>query len=221
MKPALIFDLNGTLLDLKALDPSFEMFFGEARARKDWFSEVLKIALATTATGFYADFGRISKAALKIIEERQQRQLNEKQRSELIQRMRSLPPFPDVKEGFESLRGAGFQLAVLTNSGLEVATQVLENAELSGYLVRVLSADSVRRLKPAAEPYQMAARELGTSIGSVMLVAAHSWDIAGALSAGCQACFVTRPGQFLDEVTPKPNLVVSDLRELAEQLRSV
>jgi hypothetical protein len=32
MKPALVFDLNGTLLDLKALDPSFEMLFGEARA---------------------------------------------------------------------------------------------------------------------------------------------------------------------------------------------
>ncbi|MCI0353237.1 MAG: haloacid dehalogenase type II, partial [Acidobacteriales bacterium] len=211
MKPALVFDLNGTLLDLSALDPVFEALFGDARVRRDWFSEVLKIALATTAIGAYAEFGSITRAALKIVEQRSQRSLSQEQWSDLLRRLRALPPFPDVEQGLEELQTRDFQLAVLTNSGLDAAKNALEEAGLNGCFSRVLSADSVKRLKPAAEPYQMAARELGRSIGSIMLVAAHSWDVAGALTAGCQACFINRAGQFLDEITPRPNLVASDL----------
>ena len=219
MKPVIVFDLNGTLLDLSALAPSFEALFGDARIRTEWFSEVLKLALATTAIGVYADFGRITREALRIIEKRQRHPLEENQRTELMQKMRSVPPFPDVEDGLNKLRGAGFQLAVLTNSGLDAATQALEHAGLKAYFTRVLSADSAKRLKPAAEPYQLAARELGTGVGAVMLVAAHSWDVAGALAAGCQACFLTRPGQILDEITPRPTLVANDLRDLAFKLK--
>jgi 2-haloacid dehalogenase len=221
MKPALVFDLNGTLLDISALDHAFKMLFGDARVRKDWFSEVLKIALATTAMGVYADFGRIIGAALKVIEKRQRHSLSEEQRSEVLHQLRALPPFPDVKEGLEELRRAGFPLAVLTNSSLDAAKQALEHAQLGGNFTHTPSADSAQRLKPAREPYQMTASELGIGLDSLMLVAAHAWDVAGALSAGCQACFVARPGEFLDEITPRPTLVVSDLRELAKQIRQV
>jgi 2-haloacid dehalogenase len=32
----------------------------------------------------------------------------------------------------------------------------------------------------------------------MLMVAAHAWDITGALSAGCKAAFVQRPGKALD-----------------------
>ena len=38
-----------------------------------------------------------------------------------------------------------------------------------------------------------------------------------SIRAGCQACFLRRPEQVLDEITPTPTLIVSDLRELAAQ----
>jgi 2-haloacid dehalogenase len=94
----------------------------------------------------------------------------------------------------------------------------LTNAGLRLYFQRVLSADSVRRLKPAPEPYQMAAKELEITTNSLTLVAAHSWDIAGAAAAGCATAFLARPGQVLDTITPKPSLIASDLRDLADQL---
>ena len=82
----------------------------------------------------------------------------------------------------------------------------------------VLSADAVRRLKPAPEPYRMAAERLGVEPGDVLLVAAHAWDIAGALRAGGQAAFVARPGKVLDPLVDPPELVVADLDELADRL---
>ncbi len=220
MKPVIVFDLNGTLLDLSALDSSFERLFGDRQARAEWFTEVLRIALTTTAVHAYAEFSGITQAGLKVIEGRRQRELNVSERSELMDGMLRLPPFPDVREGLESLRAADFRLVVLTNSGLEAALEALEHAGLNRYFERVLSAHSVQRLKPAAEPYQMAARVLGVEMGSLMLVAAHSWDVAGAIAAGCQACFVNRQDPVLDEITAKPALVASSLIDLATQLAS-
>lgn len=218
MKPVIVFDLNGTLLDLSALDPAFERLFGDRQARKEWFAEVLKIALAATARQAYADFGRITVAALKVVEQRRHRELQEAQRLELIHGLRRLPPFPDVAPGLEALAAAGRQLAVLTNSGLAAAKEALEQAGIARHFARVLSADSAQRLKPSPAPYQMAAAALGVETGSLMFVASHGWDVAGAMQAGCQACFLSRPGQILDEVSPRPDLVASDLCDLSSKL---
>ena len=53
------------------------------------------------------------------------------------------------------------------------------------------------------------------------LVAAHSWDITGALSAGCRAAFVARPGMVLSPLGPRPDIVGPDLAAVAEQIIAV
>jgi 2-haloacid dehalogenase len=50
------------------------------------------------------------------------------------------------------------------------------------------------------------------------MVAAHSWDVAGAHWAECRTAFIHRPGQVLDEITPTPNFVISNIGELADKL---
>ena len=64
----------------------------------------------------------------------------------------------------------------------------------------------------------MAAHEFNLEPESVLLVAAHSWDVAGAIRAGCQACFLRRPEQILDEITPTPTLIASNLQELSTRV---
>jgi len=82
----------------------------------------------------------------------------------------------------------------------------------------VLSTDSVRRLKPAAEAYRMAARRLGVETADLRLVAAHDWDIIGALRAGCAAAFVARPGKMLEPLTEQPDVTGPDLGTVAERI---
>jgi 2-haloacid dehalogenase len=218
MKPVIVFDLIGTLLDLAALDPLFERAFEDPKLRKEWFSEVFKIALATTAMNAYVDFSRITEAAMKVIEERYQRTLTGEQRQQILQALKELPAFPDVSDNLASLRNAGFRIVVLTNSKSEAAEHVLKHAGIRQYFDSVLSADSVRRLKPAPELYRMAASELGMGIESILLVAAHSWDVAGAIRAGAEGCFLRRPGQVLDETAPRPALIACDMQDFSVQL---
>lgn len=92
----------------------------------------------------------------------------------------------------------------------------LENAGLSGCFERGLSADTVGRLKPAPEPYRMAAESLGVTVVETWLVAAHAWEVAGAMSAGCAAAFVARPGKVLDPLLDPPDVVGRDLAEVVE-----
>jgi len=132
--------------------------------------------------------------------------------------MRQLPPHPETQGALERLRQVGLRLVTLTNSTAQVAEAQMAHAGLSGYFERIFSADAVQRLKPAPEPYRMVANCLGVAIGDLRLIAAHAWDIAGALRAGCAAAFVARPGMVLDPLVERPDVVGSDLREVAERI---
>ena len=219
MESVVVFDVNGTLLDFAALDSFFQQSFGDVRIRREWFSEVMKMMLVSSVISRYVDFGRITQAALKVLEERYRQTLTAKQRGELSEVLHCLPPFPDVKEKLETLSKTGIRLVALTNSGLETAERLLQAAGLKHHFHRVLSADSVRRLKPSPEPYEMAARECSVEIKSLLMVAAHSWDIAGASRAGCRTCFIYRPGEVLDEIFPQPDFTATSIVELSKQLR--
>jgi 2-haloacid dehalogenase len=96
--------------------------------------------------------------------------------------------------------------------------QQLTNAGLTAFFERSFSVDAVRRFKPAAEAYQLVADSLGLPIDRLRLVAAHAWDIVGALRAGCVAAFVARPGKVLYPLGPKPDITGPDFRDVAKQI---
>ncbi|MBA2677746.1 MAG: haloacid dehalogenase type II [Ktedonobacteraceae bacterium] len=213
-----VFDVNETLLDLRALDPYFARVFGNAALRPAWFAQMLQTSLVATVTDAYTDFGTNGVAALEMLAERQQVTLTTADRQELRDGMQHLPPHPDVVPGLEQLRSAGFRLTTLTNSTAQVAEAQLANAGLTSYFERIFSADSVHRLKPASEPYRMVAQQMGVEISNTRLIAAHAWDIAGALRAGCAAAFVARPGAVLDPLVPRPDIVGPDLHSITAQI---
>ncbi len=214
MKRVCVFDVNETLLDLAALDPHFERTFGDAAVRKLWFNQMLQSALVATVTDAYTTFGEAAAAALQMTAERQGVEVSDAEEREILGGLRELPPHPEVAEGLDRLRDAGFRLATLTNSTQEVAEAQIQNSGLADRFEQVLSADTAKRLKPAPAPYRMAARTLGIPERELRLVAAHAWDVAGALRAGCAAAFVAR--QPFDPLVERPDVVGKDLGEVAD-----
>jgi 2-haloacid dehalogenase len=217
-KTVIVFDLVGTLVDLSALDPIFRQEFGASAVRREWFTEALQLAFAITARGEFESFSAVTEAALKIVEQRHEPGRSLFRRRRVLQQLKALPPFPDVKPALHELRATGALLAVLTNSGKRSAIETLESGGLMSFFSQVLSAEDAGHLKPAPEPYRLAAKRLKIKPKQLLLVAAHSWDVAGAAGAGCQTCFIKRPGQFLDALTPKPDLILNDLRDLPARL---
>lgn len=218
MPKVCLFDVNETLLDLAALDPHFERVFGDAAVRQEWFGQMIQSAFVSTITGVYSDFGAIGGAALQMTAERHGVELSEDDRNSILTTVPKLPPHPEVRDALGRLRDAGLRLATLTNSTQQVADQQMENSGLGEYFEQILSADTVQRLKPAPEPYRMAAEQLGVDMGDIRLIAAHAWDVAGALRAGCAAAFVERPGKVLDPLVDRPDVIGADLVEVAEAI---
>lgn len=210
-----VFDVNETLLDLSAMDAGFQDVFGDASARQAWFQQMLQSAMVSIITDSYRDFGTIGQAALKMVAARRGVELSEDRIKSVLSRIRELPPHREVPGALRRLAEAGVRLAALTNSTQQVAEAQLSNAGLAPLFEQILSADTVRRLKPAREPYLMAAQRLGVDPAQVLLVAAHAWDVAGAMHAGCGAAFVARPGMVLDPLAPAPDIVATDLEEVA------
>lgn len=218
MRRVCIFDVNETLLDVAALDPFFARVFGDAGARREWFNQMIQSALTSTVTNRYADFGAIGGAALRMVAARHGVVLTGEAPRELADGVRSLPPHSDVGPALDRLRAAGARLATLTNSTQQTAEAQMAHAGLSSYFEKVVSADSVRRLKPAQEPYRYAAEQLGVQLRDCWLIAAHAWDVAGAQRAGLLTAFLARPGQVVDPLYPEPLVVEATLPRVVERI---
>ena len=216
-----VFDVNETLLDLRALDSHFQRAFGDSGVRQQWFAQFIHNAFVATITDHYQPFGAIGAAALDMIAARRGITLSPADRTAILSEIKTLPPHPEARAALDRLRSAGFRLASLTNSTSEVAIAQLSHANLIDLFERILSADEVRRLKPAPEAYHYAAKQLGVEVGQIRLIAAHAWDIAGALSAGCAAAFVARPGMILDPLAQRPDIVGANLDEVSDQILAV
>ena len=211
----LVFDVIETLLDVQALDPAFESAFGDRGVRQQCFQQMLQSAFVSTVTSAYRDFSELGRAALQMTAKRRGVDLSPEQQQKILGTIRQLPPHPDVIEALGRLRDAGFRMAALTNSTAEVAEAQLQHARLRDFFEQALSADTAKRLKPAREAYHMAANRLGVEPTDLRMIAAHAWDVTGAMRAGCAAAFVARPNMVLDPAGEQPDIVGADLREIA------
>jgi 2-haloacid dehalogenase len=179
---------------------------------------MLQLSFVGGLTGEYVDFSTAQHAALLMLAERHRLPVTPAEADEMVDRMSTLPAHHEVAGALARLRATPLTVVALTNSVDRVAEAQLTNAGLRGYFDAVMSADSVQRLKPAAEPYHAVARRFDVDPGDVRLVAAHSWDVSGALAAGCRAAFVARPGMVLSPIGRQPDIVGADVAEVVEQI---
>jgi len=209
MRRVIAFDVNETLLDLRALDG----LFTDAALREQWFAQALQLVFVGAITGRDVDFPTAQRAALEMLAERTGAAMPDP--DALASAVRTLPLHADAAPALDRLREGGLTLCALTNSPLAGVTAALEHAGIADRFEAILSAEQVGRLKPAPEPYRLPADTFGVEVGDVTLVACHAWDCAGALAAGCQAAFVHRPGMVLSPVGDQPGIVGDDLGEVA------
>ncbi|GAC1595915.1 MAG: haloacid dehalogenase type II [Hymenobacter sp.] len=215
----LLFDVNETLLDLSKLKKALVSAFGNKAAFRQWFGLLLQYSLVDTVTERYHPFGTIADAALDMTAAMlEEKPLNAADKKDILALMTQLPAHPDVKEGLEMLRRAGYGLVAFTNSTNAVLDQQLRYAGIISYFEQGLSVDPMRRFKPHLATYEQAVRQAGAIPAGAALIAAHGWDLAGAQAAGLATGFIARPGQTLYPLAAPPTYQGTTLVELARQL---
>ena len=221
MKPpkVLFFDVNESLLDLGNMKNSIGKALG---GREDllplWFTTMLQYSLVSTASRQYVDFGTIGAATLRMVAANHGIQLSEKDAKEALTPLRSLPPHPEVKAALENIRNAGYKMVSLTNSSNKGVEMQFRNAGLTNFFDERLSIEDLGKYKPDSDVYNWAARKMGVQPNECIMIAAHGWDIAGAMWAGWRGAFIARPGQQLYPLAPPPEIIETDLLKISKQL---
>ncbi|GAC1587583.1 MAG: haloacid dehalogenase type II [Ginsengibacter sp.] len=217
-KPIVIlFDVNETLMDLTPLKKKVNALLSNNKGFQVWFGMLLQYSLVDNHTEYH-DFSAIASATLDMAAYNFGVHLSATSKHDALSEIKKLKAYPDVSEGLHLLKEAGFKLATLTNSPLSTLTAQLESAGIKKYFEATLSIDQVKKYKPAPESYEYAAKTLGVNRDEIIMVAAHGWDIAGALHSGLKAAFIEREGQALYPLSTQPQFKGRTLTEVAKQI---
>jgi 2-haloacid dehalogenase len=205
---AVAFDVNETLFSLARLRPAFDAVGLDPDLVPLWFARLLRDGFALTALGGYRPFADLAGDALRGLAPDR---VGEGEVAAVLGAFRELDPHPDVEPALRLLRDAGIPAVTLTNGSADLVAGLLRRAGLDGYLRANLSVDTVRRWKPAPEPYRYAADQLGIDPSRLALVAAHAWDCAGAGRAGLRTGWLPRTEPRWPDAFPPPDVTADDL----------
>ena len=184
----LVFDVNETLIDIDAMAPLFEQIFGDARAMREWFGQLVMYSMTTALSGCYVDFFTLGQGMLRMLGE-----IHGTRITDADLRPHQAGHVDDAgaprcrRRAQPCCATTAFGSSTLTNSPPNPGgASPLESAGLGGYFERQFSVDACRTYKPARDVYDYVCRELQVSPADCMMVAAHVWDTIGAQSAGLQ-----------------------------------
>jgi phosphoglycolate phosphatase len=125
-------------------------------------------------------------------------------------------PYPGVREALEELRER--TMAVLTNKDVDLSRQILSGLGLSQHLSAIYGDRSFPRRKPDPVGVIKLMHDTGTSARQTMMIGDSDTDILTGRNAGVWTCGVTYGfGAHTLEAVP-PDVLLDDLRELADLL---
>jgi 2-haloacid dehalogenase len=227
---ALVFDVFGTLVDWRgSIARESQAVLGPRGVAIDW------LAFADAWRGQYQPAmeevrtGQIPFSKLDVLHRRNLevvlkefkiRDLDESTKAHLNLAWHRLDAWPDVAPGLQRLRER-YRLAPCSNGNISLMVNLARRNGLPWDAI--LGAEIARDYKPKAIVYQSAAAAFDLNPAEVLMVAAHSNDLAAAASAGLRTAHIARPdekGPGRGERAPSVavDMAARDLLHLADQL---
>jgi beta-phosphoglucomutase len=210
--PAVIFDLDGTLID------SYAAHF------EAWTSLAAELGHPLTEPEFQRQFGRKNEPILEELHQWAGLPAPDAAAMESLaatkeERFRSIigPSFPEMKGAaalIGSLRAAGWRVAVGSSAPRDNIDFCLAKFESSGvYFDAVACGCDVEHGKPAPDVFLLAASRLGVAPGQCVVVEDAAAGVEAAKNAGMGSVGLCSPGRTREELAAA-DLVVDSLQEL-------
>jgi 2-haloacid dehalogenase len=133
----------------------------------------------------------------------------------LVAQIETLRPFPEVPEALARLK-ARFKIVVLSNGDPDMLEAAKRHHGIQ--FDAVISVAVANAFKPHVATYTRAAEIVGVSMRDILFVANHNFDCIGAKSAGMYTAFIDRRRRPFGATPYQPDLIVADMKELADVL---
>lgn len=217
--PALLFDLDGTLIDSapeiqealshlleeRGLEPvsvdQVKMFIGDGSARL--------VERGYAANGITLDTAESKAATARYIE--------------IYTDVKPDPAtiFPGVRETLDSLRQAGHVLALCTNKPQAITKAILSDFGMAGLFGAVCGGDTLGTRKPSPEPLLWALDQLGQTPANGIMVGDNANDVAAARAAGVPVVAVSYGYPRMPVAELKADLVIDRFADLPDALANL
>lgn len=211
--PAILFDLDGTLID------SIELILNSARHAftslqracppdSEWLTGV-GIPLVTAFRRYAHDEADLE-ALIRGYREYQ-----------MANHDRLVRCYGSVVETLRVLEGRGHQIGVVTSKSDALAMRGLATSGILGYMDVIVGCDSCSRHKPDPEPVRMALERLGRQPGEAAFIGDSVYDMEAGNAAGVvtiaalwgpfdrQTLDASNPRYFLESISSLPALLDS------------
>jgi 2-haloacid dehalogenase len=219
-----MFDLYGTVVDMQggltsAVTPWLQGkgWKGEPSRLVTWwrrthFENSMIDALLHRAHIPYREIGRIS---LSYTLERAGIAHTQEEVRRLVGEIERLKPFPDAIEALTRLKRR-YRLVILSNGDPDMLEAIRPHLGIE--FDRIISVAEAGSFKPHAATYRKAAEIMATPVEAILFAANHAFDCVGARAAGMRAAFIDRRMRPFGDWPYPPDLVVPDLKALADTL---
>jgi 2-haloacid dehalogenase len=199
---ALVFDVFGTLVDWRgSIAREAEDLLAPRGVQIDWlaFADAWRAqyqpAMEEVRTGAipFSKLDVLHRRNLEVVlNDLGLRDLDEATKVQLNLAWHRLDAWPDVAPGLQRLRQR-FRIAPCSNGNISLMVNLARRNGLPWDAI--LGAEIARDYKPKAIVYQSAAAAFDCTPHEVLMVAAHSNDLAAAASAGLRTAHVARPDE--------------------------
>ena len=123
--------------------------------------------------------------------------------------------FPKAEEVLQALRSKGYALGIVTNGTAESQRAKLRNARLDQLVDAIVISGEENVHKPDADIFLRAAARVGVEATECVFVGDNPVaDIGGAHGVGMATAWVGDASEWPEEVSTRPDLVVSGVGEL-------
>jgi beta-phosphoglucomutase len=215
--PAVIFDQDGTLVDLfelhlKGFQTVFKGELGLDFTREDLEEtygqtgdEIISLFLARK--GVSADVGALA----------------EKRRRWVVDNLSYVTVLPGVERLLKELKAAGVPMAVGTSNPPKLANAILEACHLASYFRCVFGRDPRIRGKPAPDIFLAAAKGLGADPSECVVVEDSTYGVRAGKAAMMRVLAVATGKHSRAELeSEEPDLLVDSLERVSlDTLRSL
>ncbi|GAA4792469.1 hypothetical protein GCM10023200_29920 [Actinomycetospora chlora] len=210
-----LFDLFETCLQLEGLRPRIEALGRPGHELELFFARLLHQGMAMTLAGEAPPFAVV---AADMLRRTCGRDLTDEQVASVIDGFRELPVHPDVAPALRRLAEAGVTAYGFTHGSAEVAGAALTAGGVRDLLADVVSCAELKMFKPPPRVYHWTCERVATAPARTALVAVHSWDVHGAVSAGLVGGFCERLEGRIPDAVARPHVTGPALDDVVEGL---
>ncbi len=211
------FDIIGTLFSLDGPRRVLDAHGALPNTFEVWFSGALRDYFARSHSGAYTPLKDVLETTVERAALLTGWELRANVLPELMQSMPELKTVDGAKAALTELDQKGWKKLAVTNSSRELVETLLDRGDLSSLFDAVITCDDLGVSKPHPRVYEEVKRQ---SKGDAWLVAAHAWDVGGAITAGLHAIWISTNEQTYPGFLPAPELTADNLRSACEFMMS-